>query len=699
MPGDSGRATPTTNNGSARRSNVAGTPATNNVSLPNGQDLAARLTATLGPVKTAIEAKAYLEQRSLIAVDNNYGMITLANLLITTSLEAKIPDHAANVIRAVAFLMMKESQNIFAEDLAVAIAEKVTSVSEHLNAQLDRERTFLEASATTQANHTQQLTDLVTSLTKTSQNITSSSQTISKSAEEITKSATDILPSIQTISTTANHITSIAESAKALAKAVDDLKSNPPVPNPTQQHTQSIAPSYANAVANGTQPPASSPYSPDTPEYVTRIENRLRIQERQVYITFDNNATDSPKERSGTAAFALRGKINEWIRALDQETHQVMSPAGQPIKALQFTERGAMLLEFESKDYADRFNIYCRDNNLLKRICNTAKIQQRTYRVIMKFVPCDGSFSPEDETQLRTIEAEHKLDKGAIVAASWIKKPERRSPGQKTANVKVLCATPSAANRLLMERVFIANSRVVITKDIQEPIRCNKCQEYGHIREQCENPERCSNCARAHPATECNFPNDPHCVSCGTASKHASSDRGNCPQFSRHASTIDARLPENSMPYFPIPGQPSTFALAAKPIHNPTTNYSNRPQPQTDVPVIQQQQQQRQNQPPPPPPPATNTRPPPQRNPQQTTLTHNTSANAGPSRPTDNGWQTQQRRRGANRQNPNNISLSQPPPPSQTLFQYGFVPNLPSQFQPVSSFFNANEYNAGEGWE
>ena len=403
----------------------------------------------------------------------------------------------------------------------------------------------------------------------------------------------------------------------------------------------------------------------------------------------------SPKECNRIAAFALQGKINEWIRVLGQEMHQVMSPAGQPIKVLQFTEWGAMLLKFKSKDYADHFNTYCRDNNLLKQICNTVKIQQRTYRVVMKFVPCNGSFSSEDKAQLCTIEAKHKLDKGVIVVTSWIKKPERQSPRQKTANVKVLCATPSVAKRLLMEHVFIANSHVVITKDIQEPIHCNKCQEYGHIHEQCENPEQCSNYARAHPATECNFPKNPHCVSCGTSLMHASSDRGNCLQFSRHMSTIDAHLPENSMPHFPILGQPSMFILVAKLIHNPTTNYTNQPQPKTSIPVIQQQQQQHQIQPPPPPPPEANTCPPLQHNLQQSTLTHNTSTNAGPFRPAESGLQTQQHCCGMNRQNPNNIPLSQPPPPSQTLFQYGFVPNPLSWFQPVSTLYNVNNYNSG----
>ena len=99
MPGDSGRATPTMN--SAGNLNVAGIPATNNVSLPNDQNLVARLTATLSPVKTTNKTKAYLKQRSLIAIDNKYGMITLVNLVITTSLEAKIPDHAANVMSSI----------------------------------------------------------------------------------------------------------------------------------------------------------------------------------------------------------------------------------------------------------------------------------------------------------------------------------------------------------------------------------------------------------------------------------------------------------------------------------------------------------------------------------------------------------------------------------------------------------------------
>ena len=575
-----GRATPSTNKGGARRSNVLGTPVTNNVSLPNSTNLAARLAATTGLVKNTNKAKLFLEQRSLIALENNFGMDTLANLLISTSFEARIPDQVIHVMRAVAFLMVGKFQNIFAEEMAIVVTEKLLSASESITKQLEREHEFLAASTASQAKNTQQLSDLAATIKNISQNLTSTSQILTTSTDNIAKSAADIQPVIQTLTSPTEHMSSIVELAKTLAKAVDDLKNNPLSLSQPQQSPQGTQPSYASIVGTNTQLASTSQaFDPEIPEYVTRIENRLRIQERQAFITFDNEAADSPKERNGSAAYALRSKINEWIRSMDQETNQVTSTSRQPIKALQFTERIAMLLEFNSKEHTDRFQTYCKDRELLTRICSTAKVQARTCRVVFKFVTCDGSFLPENKEHLRTLESEHNLEEGSIITASWIKKPERHAPNQKTANVKVFCASPVVANHLLRERIFVSNSRIVVIKDTQEPIRCNKCQEYGHICERCENTERCVNCARPHSTNECNYPNNPHCVSCGTSSKHASSDKGSCPQFAKHASSIDARLPENAMPYFPVLGQPNTFILAAKNTHVPTVNYSNRPRP------------------------------------------------------------------------------------------------------------------------
>ena len=383
---------------------------------------------------------------------------------------------------------------------------------------------------------------------------------------------------------------------------------------------------------------------------------------------FDNEVADSPREWGSHVAYSLCGKVNEWIRTLDQKTNQVTSTAGQPIKTLQFMEHSAILLEFDSKALTNCFQLYCKDKNLLTCICSTVKIQTRTCQVVMKFVPCDGSFLPEDKSQMRVLETEHNLEVGSIVAASWIKKPKCRTPNQKTVNVKVFCSSPITANRLLTEWIFIANSRVVVIKDTWEPICCNKCQEYSHIHKQCENVERCATCTRTHPTSECNYPNDSHCISCSTSSKHTSSKECNCPQFLKHASDIDVCLPENTMLYFPVLSQPNTFILAAKNMHAFTPNYPNRPRTYPPNP-------QQQCQPPPPLPPASSW-PSLFQNFMQTTIGQNSQftspANTGPPR-TDGRFSTTvvdphtQTPTASHSHNPKhsiNMALSLIPPPS-----------------------------------
>ena len=198
----------------------------------------------------------------------------------------------------------------------------------------------------------------------------------------------------------------------------------------------------------------------------------------------------------------------------------------------------------------ERLKSYFNEKDLLSCICSTTKVQPQPYRLVLKFVPCDGSFSPANEDHLHSLEVDHRIKEGSIITASWIKKLELRSPNQRMANVKVLCSMPQAANHLLLERVFVTNARVVVIKDTQDPIRCNKCQEYSHMCEKCPNDEHCTICARPHPTSNCTHSDDHHCISCGASSNHASSDRINCPQFSKHAALLDAHVPENSLPYY-----------------------------------------------------------------------------------------------------------------------------------------------------
>jgi len=211
-----------------------------------------------------------------------------------------------------------------------------------------------------------------------------------------------------------------------------------------------------------------------------------------------------------------------------------------------------MLLEFVSIEAKDRFiNLCTRKANLLGVIGQNARFRPRTYPVIFRFVPCNGPFDPYVEDHLCDLERENDLATGSISAASWCKRPDKRSPGQTTATLKVSCVNPDTANYLLKECICITDHLVSVHKDIRQPIRCVKCQEYGHIKDACISIERCATCASEfHSSSNCINSNCPKCVSCSDGSTHPSTSQ-TCPSFLRKCDALDSRFPENTMPYYP----------------------------------------------------------------------------------------------------------------------------------------------------
>lgn len=151
-----------------------------NTSSPTTSDLTSKLATTTRPIKNAVDAKAYLEQRSLIAVKNNYDLGTLANLLIMSSINPKIPNQTTNVMKAVALLMVNKFQTTFAEEIAVVITDKLHAPTTQILNHLDHKKDFLSALCTDQAKHIQQLHDLITSSNNIIKHLTSTTDTLEK---------------------------------------------------------------------------------------------------------------------------------------------------------------------------------------------------------------------------------------------------------------------------------------------------------------------------------------------------------------------------------------------------------------------------------------------------------------------------------------------------------------------------------------
>ena len=157
MPDNLGKLSTSSNSGVTCCSNASGTPATRLLPSTNRTDIINKLVTTTGPVKTVSDTKAYLEQRSLIVIDDNYDLEMLAQLLVTASLDFKIPDQTMSIMRVMGLLMVSKFQSNLANEIAVVVTDKLHDTSDHLGRQLKQEHEFIMATSTAQAKHVQQL--------------------------------------------------------------------------------------------------------------------------------------------------------------------------------------------------------------------------------------------------------------------------------------------------------------------------------------------------------------------------------------------------------------------------------------------------------------------------------------------------------------------------------------------------------------
>ncbi|GLB41456.1 putative encoded by [Lyophyllum shimeji] len=338
------------------------------------------------------------------------------------------------------------------------------------------------------------------------------------------------------------------------------------------------------------------------------LQQRLLRAERTVLIEIETGDTTAPADRSTAGNHAIREALNKKLVELDKddflfegglvaEDGELPDDARTRIRGITSLKSGAYLLEVDSAGGATRFRTYARSSapQLLGPILGrSAAVKEKAHNLIFRFVPCSGMFDPSNRDHLDEIEQDNNLSEGAIVSASWLKRADRRSPKQTVASLKVVCSTAGDANHLLQSRVFIAGHLVAIRKDVREPIRCNKCQHYGHICSACKNEERCASCASSdHSTAECSASFTPH-----------------CPIFKKLCDNLDHRFPKNNMPFFPTgdawtwasasPKRASTpLAQPAAPSRGPSTQL----QPMTDAPPRQMDADSDDNEVPPPPPP------------------------------------------------------------------------------------------------
>ena len=195
---------------------------------------------------------------------------------------------------------------------------------------------------------------------------------------------------------------------------------------------------------------------------------------------------------------------NDWIdiSTPPAEDRAALPPPSHVIRSVSIFDSPSVLLKFDSVDSKAKFEKICVEKpEFLSEFNLKARIHPCTYAIIMCFVLCSGQFNPGNDAHLREVAAKNDIPPNTIALATWCKRPENRSPNQKSVTIKVLCTSPESANLFIIGRIQIDNHLANVHKNIKLPIQCFKCQDYSHTRDSCIRVERCTNCASVSHAT------------------------------------------------------------------------------------------------------------------------------------------------------------------------------------------------------
>ena len=208
---------------------------------------------------------------------------------------------------------------------------------------------------------------------------------------------------------------------------------------------------------------------------------------------------------------------------------------------------GGILLESNDPTVVAKISEEATGQLFLDNIAPSAIMRKRTYNVILLFVPL--TFRTSDEQDTRDLEESNGLEPRSIAGVRWIKPPDRRSPTQVFGHAIASFKDPHQANKAIANGIVICQKRVNAVKDRKEPVRCMKCQKWGHMAIACiATNDTCGQCGGTHRTSQCDG-STTFCTPCGSPS-HPSWHRS-CPTFRAKREELDNRTPDNLLAYFP----------------------------------------------------------------------------------------------------------------------------------------------------
>lgn len=303
------------------------------------------------------------------------------------------------------------------------------------------------------------------------------------------------------------------------------------VPRSSSTQNSSTQPRWSDIVASGAIAGANS-----------RVAAKAAIAARQVKVRIEGD--------SG----ALRVEMdNKETKAAAQAVLVKMGCEHQIRSASKSIKDKSILFEMWTDDGAE----WLRQNVVVEELTKAWGIRYtpRKFALVAKFVPVECDLDKERDNILE----ENNIEPSSVHEIKWMKAVGRRTKTQVVANVLVTVTNEAAANDLVARGLYVHSQFRKVEKMKHEPIRCNKCQLYGHMARECKQQgETCAYCGESHRSSTCTNAKKKHCRPCGTAG-HTATDRM-CPTFQKKCQDFNGRNPDNALPFFPT-NDPWTWTL------------------------------------------------------------------------------------------------------------------------------------------
>jgi hypothetical protein len=149
---------------------------------------------------------------------------------------------------------------------------------------------------------------------------------------------------------------------------------------------------------------------------------------------------DSPLAPGKVSHAQLTEKIKQALATLTKEDTPELE-----IRSVTQFHNGGTVIEMLTTKAASFLKDQCNKDSFLQALDPGAILKDRSYPVIIQFVPL--TFDPSNQEQLHDLEQENKWEEQSITVARWVKPPAKQSSTQRVAHLIITLKDPMIANK------------------------------------------------------------------------------------------------------------------------------------------------------------------------------------------------------------------------------------------------------------